>query len=60
MSNFNNIKIILNYLPIFISRLEEVRLVANRGFQAEGLVSCRIRAKSFSPVFAVNHVADSL
>jgi len=33
---------------------EEFRLVANGFFQAEGHVSCRIRDKYFTPVFAVN------
>ena len=35
---------------------EEFRLVANGFFQAEGLIfiSCRIRNKSFTPVFAIN------
>jgi len=33
---------------------EEFRLVANGFFQAEGHISCRIRDKYFTPVFAVN------
>lgn len=34
--------------------VEEFREVANGFFQAEGHVSCRIKGKYFSPVFAVN------
>lgn len=33
---------------------EEFRLVANGFFQAEGHISCRIRDKYFTPVFAIN------
>ena len=33
---------------------EEFRIVANGFFQAKGHVSCRIRGKYFSPVFAIN------
>lgn len=40
-------------LPINFN-LEEFRLVANGFFQAEGHISCRIRNKNFSPVFAIN------
>ena len=40
-------------LPINF-KTEEFRLVANGFFQAEGHISCRIRGKSFSPIFAIN------
>ena len=41
-------KLPLNFNP------EEFRLVANGFFQAEGHISCRIRGKTFSPIFAIN------
>lgn len=41
-------KLPLNFNP------EEFRLVCNGVFQAEGNVYCRIRGKTFSPVFSIN------
>jgi hypothetical protein len=44
----DNFKLPLNF------NSEEFRLVANGFFQAEGHISCRIKDKYFSPIFAIN------